>query len=207
MTSYLKQNEEIYVSNRNCKQYKCFYYLDLKKIFTPVKIRRYMMGLRSSKVKIVDNVPKGNNYLQCANTIMRCFGKIILSKNEDFDFLFVEVIIKRMFVSGLRTMLPVTRPLKILMIVVLTVVHSRGKMVQKIKVIISTCSKEPLTSCGLDFIERRTYHEACCVENIQGNFYVIPCEIQEMLALLFEGGDFVFNCVCKALVGNDMFQN
>ena len=43
--------------------------------------------------------------------------------------------------------------------------------------------------------------------NIQGNLYVILCEIQEMLALLFGGGDFVFNCVCRVLVGNDIFQN
>ena len=47
-----------------------------------------MMGL--SKVKIVKNEPKGNNYSHCANTIIRCFGKIILSK-DDFAFLFVEI--------------------------------------------------------------------------------------------------------------------
>ena len=50
-----------------------------------------MMGLKSAKVKIVDKMPKGNNYLQCANTIMRCFGKMILSKDEDFDFFFIEI--------------------------------------------------------------------------------------------------------------------
>ena len=38
------------------------------------------MGLRSSKVKTVDNVPKGDNYLY-----LHCFGEIILSKHEDFD--------------------------------------------------------------------------------------------------------------------------
>ena len=44
------------------------------------------MGLRSSKVKIVDNVPKVENYLHLC-----CFGEIILSKDEAFDFLFVEI--------------------------------------------------------------------------------------------------------------------
>ena len=94
------------------------------------------MELRLSKVKIVENVPKGNNYSHCTNSIMRCFGKIILLKYEDFDFLFVvifQVIITCMFVCGLRNMLPVTCPFKTLMIVVLTVVHSRGKISTKDK--------------------------------------------------------------------------
>ena len=44
------------------------------------------MELRSSKVKIVDNVPKGDNYSH-----LRCFGEIISSKDEDFHFWFVEI--------------------------------------------------------------------------------------------------------------------
>ena len=44
------------------------------------------MGLRFSKVKIVDNVPKGDNY-----SYLRCFREIVLSKDEDFHFLFVEI--------------------------------------------------------------------------------------------------------------------
>ena len=35
----LETNEEIHVLNRSCKQCGCFYYLDFKKLFTPVKIR------------------------------------------------------------------------------------------------------------------------------------------------------------------------
>ena len=101
----------------------------------------------------------------------------------------------------------VIRPLKTLMIVVLTVVYSRGKIGQKTKVIVCTCSREPLRSSGLDFIERRTYHEACCLENIHENVYLIPCEIHEMFTPLFGGGNFVFNCVCKNFVGDDICQN
>ena len=37
-------------------------------------------------MKIVDNVPKGDDYLH-----LRYFGEIILWKDEDFDFLFVEI--------------------------------------------------------------------------------------------------------------------
>ena len=93
------------------------------------------------------------------------------------------------------------------MIVVLTVVHAGEKMRQKIKVIVCTCSRELLRSSGLDFIERRTYNEACCLENIHKNFYVIPCKIHKIFASLFGCSDFVFNCVFKTLVGDDICQN
>ena len=37
-------------------------------------------------MKVVNNVPKGANYLH-----LRCFGEVTLMKDEDFDFLFVEI--------------------------------------------------------------------------------------------------------------------
>ena len=133
---------------------------------------------------------------------------VILSKDEDFDILFVEIDFSGYHKTCVRLWPEdhIVRNLP-LMKVVLTVVHSREKMGQKIKVIACTCSKEPLRSSGLNFIERRTYHAACCLENIHKNFYVIPCEIHKMFVPLFGGEDFVFNCVCKTLVGENICQN
>ena len=82
----LETNEEIYVSNRSCKRCGCFYYLEFKKIFSPVKIREIYDGIKILESEIVDNVPKGDNY-----SYLRCFREIVLSKDEDFHFLFVEI--------------------------------------------------------------------------------------------------------------------
>ena len=100
--------------------------------------------------------------------------------------LIFQVIIKRTFVCGLRTMLPITCPLKTLMIVVLLVSIAGEKIVQKIKVIISTCSREPLRSSGLDFIERRTYHEACCLEIFKETFTLFSAKFRKCLRYSLE---------------------
>ena len=83
-----------------CTGYKNVTFIDLKKLFLPKKVETFMMGIKQKKnnnLKIKNLLPKDEEFSH-----LEAKGKIVITKDVDFDILCFEIDIDNYFLTLVR---------------------------------------------------------------------------------------------------------